>query len=39
VDAQFNRGLSKIRRALIAECHDQGFVAEIAQIFKRVDAT
>jgi hypothetical protein len=39
VDAQFNRGLSKIRRALIAECHDQGFVEEIAQIFKRVDAS
>lgn len=37
IDAQFTAGLSKIRRTLIAECHDQGFVDEMAYIFQRID--
>src|SRR5687768_9387214 len=37
IDAQFSAGLNKIRRALIGECHDQGFTEEIAQILNRVE--
>ena len=37
LDAQFNLGLRKIRRALISECHDQGFAEEMAQIFQRIE--
>jgi hypothetical protein len=38
LDARFDLGLRKIRRALIGECYDQGFSEEITQILKQTDS-
>ena len=35
MNARFTIGLQKIRKALIAECHDQGFTDELAEILRR----
>jgi len=37
LDATFTAGVLKIRRTLIIECHDYGFLSEVTRIVRQTD--